>query len=475
MYKFLRKSGIFIPKEYQHEDFYWKIKEFLARRTKKYNTPDYILNIFFLESEKGILIPRFFPLERFVSNYKINDKIQDGQKINISHNIKPRNEVQDRAIKFLLGHDNGILQLMPGVGKTVVAIYMIATRKQKTFILVHKDGLADQWRGENNKRIKQGLLGFTNLKDNDVARLTSATYKKDLQKPIIICTDQTFLSLLKRDRRDFLTSLNNSNIGVFIADEVHTTVGAPSFSECSIHVPAKYCYGLSATPYRFDGNEDIIRYHLGPIFSDEDAEGTMDTRVTVLLLDYEVDTPKRYRYLWWGGQFQRSRYLNLMRKSKPFMDVSYKLLEKFKNSRDILFVAERLKLIDDLYSKISFENKAKFVGSEKIEKLNYKLVFGTPGKMRDGIDAPHKDCLIMTSPISNVEQMVGRVVRTKPGKQEPIIIDMVDIGSRIISKTVYKRVKFYESKGWPIQFVIAINGGVKKITKEEAYEIIKGE
>ena len=72
MYTFYRGSGIFIPKKYEHEQFYFQIKEFLKRRTKSYNTSDYVTNQFYLESDKGLLIPRFFPLDRFIQQqYKV--------------------------------------------------------------------------------------------------------------------------------------------------------------------------------------------------------------------------------------------------------------------------------------------------------------------------------------------------------------------------------------------------------------------
>ena len=87
---------------------------------------------------------------------------------------------------------------------------MIAERKRKSLILVHRDPLAKQWRN----RFKQ----FTDLQDDDIVRLRSATFEEDLAKPIIIATTQTFISLLKRKRKDFLIKLNEANIGIFVGD-----------------------------------------------------------------------------------------------------------------------------------------------------------------------------------------------------------------------------------------------------------------
>jgi len=467
MYKFYRKSGIFIPKKYEHEQFYFQIKEFLKRRSQSYNSSEYTSYYFYLESEKGLLIPRFFPIDRFVKNYEIEEISLGVDKIKLAQHIKPRNETQREAIKFMLTNNNGILQLPPGVGKTVITIFMIAKRQLKSLVLVHRDSLVEQW--------KERFIQFTNISNDNISRLNSITFKEDLHKDIIISTVQTFISLLKRKRKEFLTELGKANIGILVADEIHTSVGAPLFSECSLHIPVPYVYGLSATPYRYDGNGDIIEFHLGEIYKSENSEGTMKANVTILLLDYEIDIPKRHKYLYWAGDFQRSRYLNLMFKSENFMNFSKSILNKLKGNRNIIFISERIKIIEELFNWLDFNSKGKFISSAKKDQLDYQVTFATPGKIRDGVDIPEKDALIITSPIVNIEQLSGRVNRTFPGKQIPIIIDMVDIGCKRISNTVYKRISFYREKEWDIKYMFVSNGKITNIEEEIAQKILKGE
>ena len=462
----IKRSGLLISKEHQYDDFYINIKEFLGRRTKNYNSSVYTVNKFYIESEKFLLIPRNFPIQQYTFDYNIKDVSHEGADIEIEHNITPRSESQIKAIDYIMANQNATLQLAPGVGKTVISIYMIAERKKKSMILVHRDPLAKQWRN----RLKQ----FTNLEDDDIADLRSTSFEEDLDKPVIIAMVQTFISLLKRNRQDFLMKLNKANIGILVADEVHTSVGAPTFSECSIHIPSKYTYGLSATPYRYDGNGDIIEFHLGDIFSDDDLEGTMGAKVTVILLDYQIDTPRRTRYIRWGGDFQRARYLNLMKKSTPFMEAMRGLLTKLK-ARDLICIAERIKLIEELHDWMPSKSKSKFCGKGGLETLNSKTTFATPGKCRDGIDAPWKDSVIMTSPISNIEQLSGRILRDSENKQTPIIIDMVDYGCPEIRNTFYKREKFYDEKGWPVQYLLFANNNLKSIDRDVVYKIIRGE
>lgn len=463
---FILTSALVIPKKYSSEPFYEEIKRDLTRISKTYNKSTVVINEFFLENDDYLVIPRNFPLQKFLKEkFVIIDKRHTGFPINISHKITPRSEAQKSAIKTLIENESAILQLAPGVGKTVISIYAIAERKVKTFILVHRDSLVDQW--------KERILNFTDLDPSDISRIRSESFVEDLKKSISICTTQTFLSLLKRNPEEFLLAINDANIGAFFGDEVHTTVGAPTFSECSIRIPAKYTYGLSATPYRYDGNGDIIEYHLGKVFSDDDIIGTMPVNVTVILSNFEIDTPLRYRYIRWGGEFQRSRYLNLLKKSDTFMNIAKSLIDKLSTNREVIFVAERIKLIDELFLYAKTIDKSKFYRDAKLDAMKAKITFATPGKVRDGIDAPWKDCVVMTSPISNIEQLSGRVQRFKEDKKQPIMIDMVDIGCRDIARTFFNRLKFYESKKWKVTFILT-SEETKEIPRDVAINLISG-
>lgn len=444
MIELTRRSGVIIPRKYEKEIFYRKIRGNLFRRSKQYNTPDYIIQKFFIESDKYLIIPRFFPVQDYIS-CKINDIPYDGKTIDITHNITLRNETQKNAVNYMLQNQSGVIELQPGMGKTIISIYMIAERKKKSLILVHRDSLVSQW--------KNRFLEFTSLNNEDITRLSSTKFKEELQKSVIITTNQMFISLLKRKRTDFLMMLNKANIGVFVADEVHTSIGAPIFSECSIHIPSKVVFGLSATPYRWDGNTDIIQYHLGDIYKDEDTSDTLPSKITVLMFDFGIDIPKRYKYLHWEGTFQRSRYLNLMRKSKILVNVSKSLLDNLK-SRDVFFISERLNLIDLLFKQIGDVSKSKFIAGSSDESLKSKITFSTPGKCRDGIDAQWKDVCIMTSPIKNIHQMIGRINRTYLNKRMSTVIDMVDIGCSNMSNTYYGRLEYYKLKNWDIQYVV---------------------
>lgn len=476
MIKLIKTSGILIPRKYEDDDWYKKIKNTLTKHTKEYQKSTFITNRYFLEGVNVLKIPRFFPIEKYIPDFEISEKLNEGQDIKINHNITLRDDLQKNIVKYMLENTNGIIQANPGSGKTVVSVFVCATLKKKTFILVHRDSLVEQWIGPGTEDKKQGFLAYTDLDENEIGRLSSKNFKEVLKKSVILCTDQTFISILKRQREEFLKELNEANIGIFIADEVHTTVGAPTFAECSIHIPSKIVFGLSATPYRWDGTSDIIEYHLGNVFVPKGKSSTMDARVSVVLSDFGF-LPKSYKYIYWGGFFQKSRYLTILKNSKVFMKICESLLKKFYNEgKQIIFMGERIKMLEIISKKCNLEDYGLFVGSAKLDKTKEQLTFSTPGKCRDGIDLVAKDCLIMSSPISNIDQMTGRVLRIKEGKSQPIIIDIVDTGIKEIRETLFSRLDFYKRKEWEIQYVFVGSDGKKIVLNEEkVIEILKGE
>jgi superfamily II DNA or RNA helicase len=471
MIELTRRSGIVIPKEYENESWYHMVRAHLFRKQVDYNSPTYTTTKFYSESSKSLTIPRFFPIHDYV-DCKIIDISHVGEDIEINHNIKPRNDTQILAMDYMNANNNGMIKLGPGMGKTVISIHMIATRKKKTLIVVHRDSLDKQWR--------ERLLEHSDLPENKIALLNSSKFEEQLSEcPVIISTSQTIGSLLKRYPMEYLIALNNANLGIGIFDELHTTVGAPSFSNVSLHCPARVIYGLSATPYRNDGNTDIIKYHLGDMLESESDDDTMPADVTFILLDFDIDTPRRNKYLNWEGNFQRARYLSIMKNSKVFMDLVKALLMKLANDgRELLFISERVdKMINILYDWMPYENKSKFIAGSSLKELEKQISFSTPGKIRDGIDVPHKDALLITSPVKNIEQLCGRITRIKEDKKTPIVLDMVDIGCENIRGSFWDRREYYIKKEWNISYMFINQFTYEKfnLREEDALKIIQGE
>jgi len=219
----------------------------------------------------------------------------------------------------------------------------------------------------------------------------------------------------------------------------------------------------------------VMEYHLGEVWVPEGVASVMDAKVTVILTDFGI-TLKSRPYIYWGGYFQRSRYLKLLRKSNILIKISKSLIDKFYNeNRNIIYVSDRINILDSLDKLCNYDSKSRFIGSAKNKVLESLLTFATTSKIRDGIDAIQKDCLIMANPVRNIEQLCGRILRIKGGKKFPIVVDFVDIGEPEIRRTFNSRLNFYKSKNWNINYIYIDDKGLKNVTEEDSKTILSGE
>ena len=72
---------------------------------------------------------------------------------------------------------------------------------------------------------------------------------------------------------------------------------------------------------------------------------------------------------------------------------------------------------------------------------------------KEGMGAPHLDTLVLATPVSDVEQCVGRVLRYKEGKKTPFILDYTDPNEAFDSMRD-RRLNYYRDNNYPIKHVI---------------------
>jgi len=454
----IKHSGIVIP--FTHPDLK-TIKKDLTRTFEEWNGERTIE--FFELLKEGILIPRFYPIRD-----SIKDDSSEGEDIEINSKIVPRNNRQKLAIEYLL-KNNGVLQLEPGSGKTIVMIDTIAKLKKKAIILTHKSKLLDMW-GEE-------FVKFTDLKEEDIGRLDSKNYNEVLNKKIILSTPHIIFYSINHEKKDFVERLREANIGVMVIDECHIGIGPEEFSKSSLLIPARRIFGLSATPRRKDGNEDIINFHLGEVkyFPPEENELL---NPEICMLHIKSGTYSKHKiWMLWGGKFQIGRYYKKLPESEKYLKIVGELIKKGYDKGRIMLVLASTKLVLLHLAKacgVPSKDIGIFTpGSSIKERLsvsdtsdldeafsNKQIVFSTYQMCRDGNNRKSLDSLIMATPTSNPEQAIGRIQRHLEGKKNPVVIDVVDMDSptfRFRDKDVglfehqaSKRMNIYNNKGWKI-------------------------
>ena len=161
---------------------------------------------------------------------------------------------QEQAVKKMLPHDMGVFVAPPGIGKTVVGIYLVAARKTSTLILVHRKPLLDQW-------IDQLAL-FLGLDPGDIGQIGAGKSKPNGRLDVAMLQ-----SLVRKGSVSDLVT----GYGQVIQDEAHHCP-AISFERVLTEVKAKFVVGLTATPQRRDGHHPILHMQLGPVRFAVDAK-----------------------------------------------------------------------------------------------------------------------------------------------------------------------------------------------------------
>ena len=77
------------------------------------------------------------------------------------------------------------------------------------------------------------------------------------------------------------------------------------------------------------------------------------------------------------------------------------------------------------------------------ETVETSVIVGTYQASGEGFDVPALDTLILSTPKSDVQQAVGRILRQK-NTNIPLVIDIVDCFS-LFRGMYYKRKKFYKN------------------------------
>lgn len=450
-----RSSGLMIPESEKDQFWVSLITQQLTRSNRRFDNPEIVDVIQFFENKDGFVkIPRLTKLSN--PDIEIVDDYSDGETINIEFKSQLRNDLQKQGVRYMTENCDGILKLKPGEGKTVISIAAICSLRKKAIILMHKDSLVTQW--------VERFLQHSSIKPEEIGILRTSKIDEVLQKPIVIGTVQTMCSMIK-NIPDLTDKMRKANFGIGIWDECHTTGGAPLFSLSCYYVPARRRFGLSATPARSDHNDDIIGMHLGEVFEPQGVSNTMAPRVIMTFFDHGAMRDHRY-YIMNGPPmkdkngntirgrfgFDGNRYKQMLdsKKNHSYINTMKQIITfLYRKDRNILIICDRIKLLDKMAKFFPPEDVGFFIprsGKTRDEQLKRRIVFSTPGSSRDGTDNPTFDCLILATPVGNLDQAIGRVCRFKENKPQPLVFDIVDTGCDEMYNWGLKRKKYYTEK-----------------------------
>jgi superfamily II DNA or RNA helicase len=91
-----------------------------------------------------------------------------------------------------------------------------------------------------------------------------------------------------------------------------------------------------------------------------------------------------------------------------------------------------------------------------IDKILYgdaEVLYGTQAIFSEGISVDNLSCLILGTPVNNeplLTQLIGRVIRKKEDKIDPVVID-IHLKGNTARKQASNRIGFYMKQGWDIR------------------------
>ena len=391
------------------------------------------------ESSKKFYIPRKFGIDTFGSptEYRIND----GLPININFEGTLR-ENQSIIVKKYLNHIKngdwgGLLDIYCGFGKTILALAIIAAVKVKTLIIVHKGFLVDQWVERIQQFLPTARIGRIQGQILDIE-----------DKDIVIGMLQS-LSMKEYPDDQF------AEFGLTVVDEVHH-ISAEIFVRALQKIITTYTLGLSATMNRKDGLSKVFKMFLGDIIHKEKREKDQIVLVKAVEFNTSDDDFNQMEYDFRGNPkytTMLSKLCNFNIRSEYIISVLINEL-KVNPDQQILILAHQKNLLVYIQKAIDYRKIGTvgyYVGGMKQVDLKIseskQIILATYSMAAEALDIKSLTSLILTTPKTDVEQAVGRILRVK--HSNPLIIDIIDQHD-IFKRQWLKRLLFYQKNNYKI-------------------------
>lgn len=321
--------------------------------------------------------------------------------------------------------DNVIIQANPSWGKTFMGIALATKLKQKTLVIVHTTALLKQWVGEVKKTlgIEAGSIGDK---------------KYNIDSPIVIGTMQSIRNRIPQLINEF---------GTVIVDECHH-VPATVFKGIVDTFRARYKIGLTATPWRKDGQHVILYNYFGGDFAEFVPADNNKIEPTIIVINSDIELSSNHM-IPWGTRitqlYDNPRYLELI------TNVSQIQADK---GHLVLSVADRVEFLnqchdileDDSFLVVGDTENRDFLASKK------RILFGTAKIYAEGVNIPPLSSLVMGMPINNralLKQLLGRISRIHEGKLQPEAIDIA-LSGRTAKNQFVQRINYYTEQNLKI-------------------------
>ncbi|MDO8948229.1 MAG: DEAD/DEAH box helicase [Desulfocapsaceae bacterium] len=337
---------------------------------------------------------------------------------------------QELAVGQVANRSFGVLEAGTGSGKTVMALAVIAVRRQPTLIIVHTKELLYQWQQRTQEFLGRsvGLIGDGQL---------------DIQ-PITVAIVNSV-----RKRVDELAPL----FGHLVVDECHR-VPAALFTDVVSRFDCHYLLGLSATAFRSDeGTTRLISIFMGDRIHQVDQAQLQASGAIV--------KPELFRRPTLFTHHYRGDYQSLISALTSHQGRNIQIVEDVIKAAGsattgvLLVVSDRVSHCEVLAEQLARQGQsvALLTGQTQpdqrsqivkdVQNGDLRILVATLQLIGEGFDCSGLSTLFLTTPITfegRLLQVLGRIMRPAAGKQAQVY-DYVDELMPVLRRSAESRRK----------------------------------
>jgi superfamily II DNA or RNA helicase len=431
--------------------------------------------------------------------------VPEGIDMAVTFKGSPYPYQEDIINKFIDAGANGLICVPCGKGKTFMALSIAARIGKRFVVVVDKEFLMNQWKGEMEALmpgIRIGIIqedkkqtGFVEEAEPSVAELKERLRalglpvggKKEALKERLVAAEPKATPVLYDcciamiqtiATREFL-STDFEGFGFTIFDECHH-LGAQHFSKALQKIQTKKMLGLSATPVREDGMSKVFQWYLGePVYWEKTREPDPTVEVKAVRIK-TADTTYNTVPVDWRGETVMARLLgNILGCDDRNKEIVRWIRKLAVPERRILVLSERIGHLNRIEELLEGITTAYYVGGMKESvreegAVTAQVLLASYAMASEAMNIKTLNTVILASPRKHVEQSTGRILRVQIDKRvvQPMIIDVIDDHSMYKGQWL-KRLAYYRSCAYQIEeWDMGAESGrrlinKKKVAKEE--------
>jgi superfamily II DNA or RNA helicase len=394
------------------------------------------------ETTDQIEIPRGFVgrLVRFCKEksigFEIIDERQKKEEVDFDSNISLY-DYQEDALEITYKKDFGVIVAPPGSGKTIMGLELISRKQQPALIIVHRKQLLDQW--------VERIQSFLGIPKKEIGQIATAKNHR-IGKKITIAMIQSLVKL--KDVKEFANSF-----GTIIIDECHH-IPAKTFREAIINFNTYYLYGLTATPFRKNNDEQLIFVYIGEILAQANPAVIKNEKES----GHEISINIKETNLYAPFDYKIDKYETISKilifdtaRNKMIID---DIISQVEERKQILVLTERKEHINvlNLYLKERFEtitisgDDPESVRKSKLAQIkmgHFQIVISTGQYFGEGIDIDKLDCLFLVYPFAFEGKLIQYIGRIQRSEKAPVIFDYRDSKIDYFEKLFKQRNRHY--------------------------------